>query len=254
MNSTQGQNRIINSINGQRVFLLDYKRGDVTGDHIPDNVYLYGNKPDGAAGVYADNITLVIQNGRTNQSKAVTPAFNAGYNARLFLGDFDMDGVNDIKVTLDTGGSGGYIIAYIYSYKNLILRELFNFETYNNQFKYKAHYNDFYRFSIGSIRYDQLFVLDLSTKSGDYLSGLYDADGKLISPKQGEVLALGALFPIVTDEKNGHFDLFALQRITGVYNADTLGYAENLLSWDGQSFSLKNMSVAISGTTLTQTL
>lgn len=250
MNGTQGGNRIISSINGQRVFLLDYKRGDVTGDGVPDNVYLYGNKPDGASGVFADNITLVIQDGRMNQSKAVTPQYNAGYNARLFLGDFDKDGVSDIKMTIDAGGSGGYIIAYVYSFKKRILRELFNFEHYNNIFKFKADYNDYYRFFVSSVPYDKLFSLDLSTMGYEYLSQIYNADGRLKEPLEGTVLALGGLLPIVVDEKSDHFDLIALQRITGITNADTLGYAENLLSWDGSGFSPGRMSVSIEGTNL----
>lgn len=250
MNCNKDEIRLMSSINGQRVFLLDYKRTDVTGDGIPDNIYLYGNKPDGAAGIYADNITLVIQDGRMNKSKAVTPEFNAGYHARVFLEDFDMDGVDDIKVTIDSGGSGGSIITYIYSYKKHMLRELFNFDNYNNNFRYKADFNDFYTFSVRNSQYDKLFVLDLSARSYDYLSYLYDVNGKLLRPVQGDVLSLGALHPIVTDENDTHLNLIAQQRIIGTTNADTLGSVQNLLTWDGQGFSLTNMSVSIQGTNL----
>lgn len=250
MNCNQGESRIISSINGQRVFLLDYKRGDVTGNGVPDNVYLYGNKPDGASGIFADNITLVIQDSRSNRSKAVTFDHNAGYHASVFLGDFDKDGVDDIKVTIDTGGSGGYIISYIYSFRRNELRTLFNFENYNNHFRYNADFNDYYRFSVGSVEYNRLFVLDLSLKGYDYLSILYGADGRLVRPISGDVLSLGALYPVVLDEKNGSFELLALQRIIGVSNADTLGYIENVLTWDGQGYTLKRMSVTIQGTNL----
>ena len=93
------------------------KMGDVNGDGVLDTVYLYGQF-DGPPGIYADNITLVIQDGRSTKSTTVHLKNNAGYNARLFLGDFNKDAIPDIMVSMDTGGSGGYGIFYIYSFRN----------------------------------------------------------------------------------------------------------------------------------------
>ena len=86
--------------------ILDFKRGDVTGDGIPDSVYITGNKPDGASG-FADNITLIVEDGRDQSIQAIKPENNAGYSARLFLGDFDGDPTDDIKISMAMGGSGG---------------------------------------------------------------------------------------------------------------------------------------------------
>ena len=85
--------------------MLDWKTGDVNGDGVLDTVYLYG-QVDGPPGIFADNITLVIQDGRSNKSTTVHLKNNAGYNARLFLGDFNKDTVPDIMVSIDTGGVG----------------------------------------------------------------------------------------------------------------------------------------------------
>lgn len=89
----------------RKISLLDMKQGDVNGDGIIDNVYLYGDKSNG---IFADNITLIIQDGLSNQSTTVNLQNNAGYSARLFLGDFSKDNVQDILVSIDSGGSGGY--------------------------------------------------------------------------------------------------------------------------------------------------
>lgn len=234
----------------QNTYLLDIKIGDVTGDGIPDKVSLYGSKPEGATGVFIDNIIVVIENGRTNETKTITPAFNSGYNPRLFLGDFTKDKIDDIKVSIDSGGSGGYGFFYLYSFKNNNLQEIFNFDKYNEEYKYKVDYADLYKVNVGNVMLNKLFTLDVSHKGYDYVSQYYDEKGKLKKPVQGEVLALGALVPIVNDEKNNAFDLLAFQRIIGTTNSDTLGYIENLLSWDDQKFVSSRMFASIPGTNL----
>ncbi|RKP47877.1 VCBS repeat-containing protein [Cohnella endophytica] len=228
------------------ITLLDMKQGDVNGDGIIDNVYLYGNKPDG---IFADNITLLIQDGHSNQSTTVNLQNNAGYHPTLFLGDFSKDNVKDILVSIDTGGSGGYGIFYIYSFKNNILYEMFDVEKYNKEYKFNVNYEDFYKVSVGSPQLDVLFTIDISYKGYDYLSQYYYENGKLKQPIKGEVLALGALYPIVTNERMG-YDLLAFQRIIGTSNSDTLGYVENLLTWNGTQFTSSRLSVSILGTKL----
>lgn len=242
MNQTIGFSR--------NIFILDVKQGDVNGDGIVDTVYLYGNKPDGPSGIFADNITLVIEDGLSKQRTTVGLEFNAGYNARLFLGDFDKDQIPDILISIDTGGSGGYGIFYIYSFKNNIVREMFNFDPYNKEYTFNVNYEDFYKVSVSSPQLDVLFTIDISNKGAEYLSHYYDANGKLKKPIKGEVLALGALYPIVTNLKNLNYDLLALQRIIGTSNADTLGYVENFLTWNGHAFISSRLSVSILGTKL----
>ncbi|WP_123053366.1 VCBS repeat-containing protein [Clostridium sp. JN-1] len=225
--------------------LIDMKFGDVTGDKIIDKVSLYGNKPDGQDSEFISNISIVIQNGHCNRTSIITPKFNEGYNPRIFLGDFNKDKIDDIKISIDSGGSGGYGVYYIYSFKNSIKQELFNFENYNNGYEYKVDYMDFYKVKVFCITLNQLFILDISYKSKEYLSQYYNKSGKLKEPVQGDVLSLGALIPIAANEKNNSYDLTAFQRIIGTYNADTLGYVQNMLTWNGEKFTSYNISVAI---------
>ena len=125
------------------------KQGDVTGDGIMDNVYLYGRKTDETE-IFADQITLVIQDGRSNQISTINLQKNAGYNAKLFLGDFSKDNILDILVSIESGGSGGYGIFYIYSFRNNIPRLLFDIEKYNNSYTFHVNYEDFYKVSVES--------------------------------------------------------------------------------------------------------
>ncbi len=220
--------------------------GDVNGDGILDTVSLYGQF-NGPPGIYAENITLVIQDGRSAKSKTVHLKNNAGYNARLFLGDFNKDGVLDIMVSMDTGGSGGYGIFYIYSFRNNRLQELFNVDHYNEKYEFEAHYEDFYRVRVESSQLNVSFIIDISNKGSDYLSQFYNENGVLINPVQGGVLGLGALYPINTTNKNNYFDLLALQRIIGPTNSDTLGYVENLLTWQNTEFISNRLTVSLLG-------
>lgn len=237
-----------NSICNNR-YLLDIKIGDITGDGIRDKVSLYGNKPDGVTGIFADNITVVIEDGYTKEKKVIAPPFNSGYNARLFIGDFTKDKTDDIKVSIDSGGSGGYGYFFIYSFKNNNLKEIFNFDIYNNEYDYKVNYADIYNVDVGNVMLDKLFILDISNKGYDYLNKYYDENGKLKKPVQGEVLALSTLVPIINEEKDV-FDLLAYQRIIGTSNSDTLGFIENLLTWDGEKFVSSRILASIPGTNL----
>ena len=114
--------------------IVSYARADVNGDRIPDNVYLAGIKTPSSP--FIQNITLVIQDGMTGMFTSIPLKENAGYNPTLFLGDFTGDGVADILVSIASGGSGGIMYHYIYSFINNVARLLFDFNTYNEQFKY----------------------------------------------------------------------------------------------------------------------
>ncbi|MEH7237224.1 VCBS repeat-containing protein [Bacillus sp. JJ1562] len=233
----------------RNIVLLDMKQGDVTGDGIMDYIYLYGNKQS-ETDIFADNITLVIQDGRSNHVSTINLQNNAGYNAKLFLGDFSKDNILDIFVSIESGGSGGYGFFYIYSFRNSVPLKLFDFENYNNDYKFEVIYEDFYKVSVVDHSLGVFFTLDISYKGYDYLSQIYDVNGKLKNPVRGEVLALGILNPIVTNVNSTNYDLLAYQRIIGTSNADTLGYIENLLSWDGTQFTSSRLTTAILGTKL----
>src|SRR5665647_115140 len=196
---------------------LDVKYGDVNGDGVLDTVYLIGHNPDGSPGIYADHISIVIQDGRTKQQTAVHFQNNEGYNARLFLGDFDKDRIPDILVSIDSGGSGGYGFFYMYSFKNNVVRKMFDVDSYNNSYIFKVNYEDNYKVSVSNTQLNVLFLIDISLKGPDYLVGLYNEKGKLLKPVQGDVLALGALKPIAADEKMDGYDLVAIQRVIGIY-------------------------------------
>ncbi|MFD3157197.1 VCBS repeat-containing protein [Haloimpatiens sp. FM7330] len=245
--------RISNSILKNK-YLLDMKIGDVNGDSVKDKVFLYGNKPDGPTGIFIDNITVVIQDGKTNRIFTIPLKINAGYNPTLFLGDFTGNEVDDILISIDSGGSGGYGFFYIYSFLNNEAKKLFDFELFNDYYLYDVIYKDNYQVEVVNKTLGKKFIIDIRNKGPLYLSQIYDTEGKLKKPIYGQVSALNALYP-VDFERDGIYNLCTVQRIIGRYNADTLGLAQMRLRWNGQKFIPINLNqfVCIPGTKIRDT-
>lgn len=224
--------------------VVDFAEGDVNGDEIVDKVFLTGQQTLDSP--YTQNITLVIQDGKTGKFISVPLRDQAGYTPTVFLGDFTGNGVSEIMISIATGGSGGTMIYYIYSFFNNELALLFHYNDYNSQYKYTVSFKDDYKVEVKSLANDQRYIIDISTKDFAYLHEIYDLTGLLKKPISGFVNPLSGLFPIDFGSKKV-YQLLAYQRIAGRYNADSLGYVLNTLKWNGTRFLLEAQNVAIFG-------
>lgn len=231
--------------NTNKPSIVAFSRGDVTGDGIPDNVFLTGIKtPDSP---FTQNITLRIQDGRTGQFSSIPLRENAGYDPSLFLGDFTGNGVADIFISIATGGSGAIMYHLIYSFIHNNAKLLFDSNVYNEQYQYEVTFKDFYKVDVFSKANREKYIIDISTRGNEYLSEIYDENGKLKRPIEGFVNPLSGLYP-VDFNSNNVFELLAYQKIAGRYNADSLGYVLNTLQWKDNQFVLQIQYVAIWGT------
>ncbi|MBT2698577.1 VCBS repeat-containing protein [Bacillus sp. ISL-40] len=224
--------------------IVTIKRGDIDGDGIKDNVFLTAYKtPDSP---FWKDITLVVQNGRTHHYDSIHFKNNSGYNPTLFQGDFTGKKGDDILVVIETGGSAGTIYAYIFSYINGQLRQIFNSEVFNDSYKYDVTYENQYKAKVISYHLKEKYILDLTYKGKEYLSEIYSPQGILKAPINGWVNPLSGLYPIDFN-RDDIYELEAYQRIAGRYNADNLGYVQTLLKWNGQVFGPDRQTVAMSG-------
>jgi hypothetical protein len=199
-------------MNPNRPSIVTAKRGDIDGDGIIDNVLLTANKtPDSP---FWENITIVVWNGRTNHYQQIPFKDNAGYNPTLFLGDFTGNKVDDILVVIDTGGSGGTIYTYAFSYINGQMRQIFNSDAFNEDYKYGVTYQDQYKATVISHKLKEKYILDLTYKGKEYLTEIYNKNGVLKAPIEGWVNPLSGLYP-VDFNRDGTYELEAYQRIAG---------------------------------------
>lgn len=224
--------------------IVAYARGDVNGDRVPDNIYLTGIMTSDSP--FVQDITLVIQDGMTGIFTSILLKENTGYSPTILLRDFTGDGVSDILIGINTGGSGGIMYYYIYSFINNTPRLLFDFDVYNQQYEYQVNYKDNYNVEVISEKNNEMYIIDISNRDEDYLNEIYDKDGNLKAPIEGFVNPLSGLYPVDFDS-NGVYELLGYQKIAGRYNADSLGYILNTLRWKDNMFVLDNQNVAIFG-------
>lgn len=226
--------------------ILSFAQGDVNGDYTEDYVYLVGQQT--ADSPYTQAITLVIQDGKTNHFYTIPLATDQGYEPALFLGDFTGNGVDDIFIRINSGGSGGYGFFYIYSFLNNQASLLFDYEVFNGMFDYDVIYKDQYKVQVINQTLNLSFLIDLSNRDPQYLADIYQKDGTLIKPLEGSVSGLNQLYPVDFDG-DGVYELNAYQRIIGQYNADQLGVVQTPLSWDRKGFGLffDNQYVSVLG-------
>lgn len=223
--------------------IVSFMRGDVNGDGIPDNVYLTGMKTSDSP--FTQNITLVIQDGKTGRFMSIPLSDDSGYDPRLFLGEFTGDGIDNIFISINSGGSGAIMYHYIYSFINNTPQLLFDFNSYNEEYNYEVTYKDNYRVEVISKKNDRNYIIDISSSRDDeYLHEIYYENGKLKNPISGFVNPLSGLYPVDFDSNNV-YELLAYQKIAGRYNADSLGYVLNTLKWKNNMFILYNQYVAI---------
>ncbi|TLS35310.1 VCBS repeat-containing protein [Pseudalkalibacillus caeni] len=224
--------------------VVAFAKGDVNGDNVPDNIYVTGFKASEVSIV--QNMALVIQDGATGNFLRIPLKESTGYNPNLFLGDLTGDGVDDILISIPTGGSGGTTYNYIYSFVNNTPRLLFDSDVYNQQYQYEVTYKDNYKVEVVSKINNTRYLIDLSLRGPEYLNEIYDTNGKLKMPINGWVDPISGLYPIDLDS-NKVYELLAFQQIAGRYHADSLGYIQNRLKWSGYSFILDYQDLAIFG-------
>lgn len=117
---------------------------------------------------------------------------------------------------------------------------------FNQQYPYDVTYKDNYKVEVISKKNKAKYLIDISLRETDYLNEIYDENGKLKASINGWVDPISGLYPTDHD-LNKLYELIAYQQIAGRYPADSLGFIQNRLKWNGSTFTLDYQDLAIYG-------
>lgn len=210
---------------------IDFEQGDVIGDGYSDRVVLLGTRVFGEAEGVVRNMTLRIDTIDEENPIYVTLPEGAGYNPRLFIGDFTGSGINNVLISYFTQIEDGFIYSYIYTFEEDSPRLIFDSRTFNEQYRGDVRYLDQYRVEVTTTRPGKTFIINISDRDPEYLAQLYDANGILLRDVRGSI---GGIFAVNPADFDGDkiYNLSALQQITGVNTTDTLGLLETVLKFN----------------------
>jgi hypothetical protein len=185
---------------------------DLNGDMINENIILEG---DYISSIYIDNLKLNIIG---KESTTIELGFGA-YEPTIEFYDFDGDSKLDILVKGYSGGSGNYIYYYIYSYENGELLKsddsILKLETsFMDNFKALIRYNDAYTYIDLSDRKDLYINMNAYNKYGQYV-------------RDNKELFIGGINELYSYDfgNDNIYELYGKIKISGLYHADTIGYA-----------------------------
>lgn len=215
--------------------LVQTREIDVTGDGKPDTVSLIGMKSDNSSPYY-DKLFITVLG--PTQTQVVIP-LEGGYNPQMDFCDFIQDKLPQIYVSAETGGSGGLSNYYIYSLKNNVPTAI----PLPSPLHVKATFKKNYVVRMKIEETGKSFKIDIKDRKDDYEKfGVYK-NGRVVKPIIVDVNPYN-LLRAVDEDRDGVCELKGVQRITGIANADTLGYVTSVWKWKKGKWNLKESSVA----------
>ncbi len=223
-------------------YVLDAKIADVTGDAIEDNIFLIGRKAKPDA-IYADQIDIIVQNGATGNQVSTQLENFGGYEAKLFVGDFDGDKISDVMVSAPTGGSGGIVGHVIATFSGAEPKVIFA-EKNNGGAKFTGRFVDGFKAELVNENTGRSTIVDLSANKDRYLgSNVYSPEGKLLKEVKPYSYPFSVIEPI-DFSRNGTYELRGHQRVVGAYNADLVANVTSIWKYEDNEWRIKQIEVA----------
>lgn len=221
-------------------YVIDYKSADVTGDKVNDHVVLAGNKLYSRDDIFADNLTVVVQDGKSKKYSKATYENFCGYDGNLFIGDFTGDKVNDVMVSAATGGSGGIVSHLIATFNNNEPTVIFNEEN-NNGINITGKYLDGFKAELNVENINKDITLDLSANKDSYVEyQTYDTNGTLLEGISPWIDPF-SLLEAVDYNGDGVYELRGYQSVSGTCHADRITCFESLWQYDNNSWNIEQL-------------
>ena len=180
-------------------------------------------KGDSVSGQYYDNIIIEIYDVNDTLINTIRPKTNSGYGANIMLGDFAGNGLKQIFLGINSGGSGGFGYFYVFDAQNNEIKTLFDYQDFSQKNQYIGEYLNNYKAKVSKKGSKEHYIIDLSSRSKDYLDMIWKSDGQLIAPRKIDISDVNTVFSYY-NYATQLYELIIYQRVTGLFNADSLGY------------------------------
>lgn len=219
--------------NNEKQLVLFEEKEDISGDGKEDTIILKGIPYDeGTAFLKEIQLQITGSNG-----KKYNVELEPGYEPTVTFIDLDHDGVEDLLISIPSGGSGGITNYSLFTFKDFQLKEIAAPEplTITSQFL------DDYQASITIENSGQTYNFDLKGRKKEYdRLGIYHK-GKLNEPRELMVDPYSSLKPILV--KENMYGLKAIQQVSGAYHADGIAFIESSWYYDNGKWNLQDTKV-----------
>ena len=170
---------------------------------------------------------------------SLSPNVNYGYEPKLSLVDFDLDGVFEVFYSAESGAvnKGGYF--YVYTFNNDIVT-LYDFEVDVNLFT--AKYQNYYKVAVKGG--EKEFLIDISSRGDKYLSKLYTKNAKLQKQTLASVSGVNMVIPYYNYLKNEYI-IKVVRKVSGENISDVICKAVTDLEFVDNKFKVKTTYVEI---------
>lgn len=204
--------------------ILSTRFGDLDGDLKSEKVTLIGSvEKDSSA--YINSLQLVIQKNNSNEIFNINME---GYQFNVYLVNILKGNSDQILITGQYGGTGGYCVFRLYKYKYNKLKLMLDNESLAKALNCSAKYLKDYKVEIECIENNQKYIIDISKNFKGYLDLAYNDDKNPIEGMSPTTSAPNTIYPIIVGDDN-HYTLQIQQRIVGVSNSDLLGAIQSVI-------------------------
>lgn len=219
--------------NQEKTMMISKDIRDVTGDGKKDILYVMGT-PFEEGSMFLKKVWMKVE---TFDGQTFTIPLEGGYDPKVKYKDLNHDGVSDIFIAIATGGSGGLSNYYLYTLKDNQLTNL----TIPPTLTLNGQFQDQYKAVLKIENTGQSYTFDLRSRAKDYERlGLYQ-NGKLNEPTELMILPYSTLEPVLVRGKQ--YGLKGIQRFSGAYNADTIGFVESTWFYENGEWKLVKTAV-----------
>lgn len=218
--------------------IIDSACGSITNKYSYDKVVLVGECPYGKNN-YANNLQLIID--KEDDRPITIDISHSGFNMQVFVGDFTGDKTDNVmvrgeyinpnEIDNEKNNINNYELGVIYKFENGNLIEIFNTNSMKNKNLCSAKFKNNYKASITCE--NKKYLIDLATKSTEYLNRIYDEDKKVKTNLRPTLDSPMKIYPIKQAYKD-YYDLLIYQTIVGVNKRDVIGTIETLVSLEGE--------------------